>query len=82
MAHMLSEVRLELRKEGKVVLADHWQTCLNQEILALYNSDVDAAKKTLKEALLSCPGECFNQCEVWETLKKTKSVTAGKSSKL
>ena len=52
MAPMISEVRLELRQEGAVVAADHWQTCLNQEILALYSSDRIAAKKTLKEALL------------------------------
>ncbi|MDA0988504.1 MAG: bifunctional precorrin-2 dehydrogenase/sirohydrochlorin ferrochelatase [Chloroflexi bacterium] len=52
MAPMLSEVRLELRQEGAVVPADHWQTCLNQEVLALYHSDKIVAKKTLKEALL------------------------------
>jgi|GEM_PF-443956 precorrin-2 dehydrogenase/sirohydrochlorin ferrochelatase len=80
MAPMLSEVRLELRKEGKVVLADHWQMCLNQELLALYNNDVAAAKKTLKEALLSCPWECLNQCESWETLKNAKKVASGESS--
>ena len=52
MAPMLSEVRLELRKEGTAVAADHWQTCLNRDILALYYKDRDAAKKALKEALL------------------------------
>ena len=59
MAPMLSEVRLELRQEGKAVDADHWQTCLNRDILALYYKDRDAAKKALKEALLqgSASGE-------------------------
>ena len=52
MAPMLSEVRLELRQEGTAVDADHWQTCLNRDILALYYNDRDAAKKALKEALL------------------------------
>lgn len=52
MAPMLSEVRLELRQEGTVIPSDHWQTCLNQEVLALYHSDKIAAKKTLKEALI------------------------------
>ena len=52
MASMVSEVRLELRKEGAVIPADHWQTCLNQEILTLYYGDIAAAKRTLKEALL------------------------------
>ena len=52
LAPMISEVRLELRKEGARVDPDHWQTCLNQEILAMYNSDKMAAKKALKEALL------------------------------
>jgi hypothetical protein len=49
---MISEVRLELRKEGAVIPADHWQTCLNQDILTMYNSDKIVAKKVLKEALL------------------------------
>ena len=49
---MLSEVRLELRKEGARIDPDHWQACLNQEILTMYHSDKIAAKKTLKEALL------------------------------
>ena len=52
MAPMISEVRLELRKEGAVIPADHWQTCLSQEILTIYNSDKIAAKRALKEALL------------------------------
>ena len=52
LAPMLSEVRLELRKEGAKVDPDHWQTCLNQEILAMYHSDKNAAKQSLKEALL------------------------------
>jgi precorrin-2 dehydrogenase/sirohydrochlorin ferrochelatase len=52
MAPMISEVRLELRKEGAVIPADHWQTCLSQEILTMFNSDKIAAKRTLKEALL------------------------------
>ncbi len=55
MAPMLSEVRLELRQEGTAVAADHWQTCLNRDILALYYKDRDAAKKALKEALLKGP---------------------------
>ncbi len=55
MAPMLSEVRLELRQEETVVAADHWQTCLNRDILALYYKDRDAAKKALKEALLQGP---------------------------
>ena len=55
MAPMLSEVRLELRQEGTAVAADHWQTCLNRDILALYYKDRDAAKKALKEALLQGP---------------------------
>ena len=55
MAPMLSEVRLELRQEGAAVDADHWQTCLNRDILALYYKDRDAAKKALKEALLQGP---------------------------
>lgn len=52
LAPMLSEIRLELRQEGARVAPDHWQTCLNQEILAMYHSDKNAAKKSLKEALL------------------------------
>ncbi len=55
MAPMLSEVRLELRQEGTAVDADHWQTCLNRDILALYYKDRYAAKKALKEALLQGP---------------------------
>ena len=55
MAPMLSEVRLELRQEGTAVDADHWQSCLNRDILALYYKDRDAAKKALKEALLQGP---------------------------
>ena len=55
MAPMLSEVRMELRQEGTAVAADHWQTCLNRDILALYYKDRDAAKKALKEALLQGP---------------------------
>ena len=52
LALMLSEVRLELRKEGAKVDPEHWQACLNQEILTMYYSDKGAAKKTLKETLL------------------------------
>ena len=52
MAPMISEVRLELRKEGAVIPADHWQTCLSQEILTMYHSNEIAAKRALKEALL------------------------------
>ena len=52
LAPMLSEVRLELRKEGAKIDPDHWQSCLNQEILTMYHSDKNAAKKSLKEALL------------------------------
>ena len=55
MAPMLSEVRLELRQEGTAVDADHWQTCLNRDVLALYYKDRYAAKKALKEALLQGP---------------------------
>ena len=52
LAPMLSEIRLELRKEGARIDPDHWQACLNKEILTMYHSDKIAAKKTLKEALL------------------------------
>jgi precorrin-2 dehydrogenase/sirohydrochlorin ferrochelatase len=52
LASMISEVRLELRKEGARVDPDHWQACLNQEILTMYYSDKGAAKKSLKESLL------------------------------
>jgi len=52
LAPMLSEVRLELRKEGAKVSPDHWQQCLTQDILTMYGNDKNAAKKSLKEALL------------------------------
>ena len=52
LAPMLSEVRLELRSEGAVIDAEHWQTCLNRELVALFRTDRDAAKKALKQALL------------------------------
>jgi precorrin-2 dehydrogenase/sirohydrochlorin ferrochelatase len=52
LASMISEVRLELRKEGARVDPDHWQACLNQEVLTMYYSDKSAAKKSLKESLL------------------------------
>ena len=53
LAPMLSEVRLELRQAGAVVPADHWQTCLNEELLVLHRTDRSAAKEKLKEALLA-----------------------------
>ena len=52
LAPMLSEVRLELREEGARVDPEHWQACLNQDILTMYHSDKNAAKKSLKAALL------------------------------
>ena len=52
LAPMLSEVRLELRSEGAVIDADHWQTCLNRELVALFYTDREAAKQSLKRALL------------------------------
>lgn len=52
LAPMLSEVRRELRQEGAKVDSDHWQTCLNQEILTMYHRDKSAAKKSLKESLI------------------------------
>ena len=52
LAPMLSEVRLELRAEGARVDPEHWQACLNQDILTMYHSDKNAAKKSLKAALL------------------------------
>jgi precorrin-2 dehydrogenase/sirohydrochlorin ferrochelatase len=55
MASTLAEVRGELRGEGNVINADHWQACLTQELLDLFYRDRDAAKATLKEALLQDP---------------------------
>ena len=55
MASTLAEVRGELRGEGNVINADHWQACLTQELLDLFYRDRDAAKTTLKEALLQDP---------------------------
>ena len=55
MASTLAEVRGELRGEGNVIDADHWQVCLTQELLDLFYRDRDAAKATLKEALLQDP---------------------------
>ena len=52
MALMLSEVRLELRSEGAAIDADHWQTCLNRELVTLFYADREAAKQSLKRALL------------------------------
>ena len=52
LATLLSEVRLELREEGARVAPDHWQACLNEEVLALYRKDKRAAKERLKESLL------------------------------
>lgn len=52
MAPMLSEVRLELRSEGAVIDAEHWQTCLNRELVTLFYADREAAKQSLKRALL------------------------------
>ena len=52
MAPMLSEVRLELRSEGAVIDAEHWQTCLNRELVTLFHADREAAKQSLKRALL------------------------------
>ena len=55
MTPLLAEVRGELRGEGNVINADHWQACLTQELLDLFYRDRDAAKATLKEALLQDP---------------------------
>ncbi len=55
MTPLLAEVRGELRGEGNVINADHWQACLTQELLDLFYRDRDAAKTTLKEALLQDP---------------------------
>ena len=52
LAPILSEVRLELRSEGAVIDADHWQTCLSRDLVALFNTDREAAKQSLKQALL------------------------------
>ena len=52
MAPMLSEVRLELRSEGAVIDAEHWQTCLNRDLVTLFYADREAAKQSLKRALL------------------------------
>ena len=63
LAPMLSEVRLELRSEGAMVDSDHWQTCLNRDLVGLYRTDRDAAKLTLKRALLDGPaiGEALSR---------------------
>ena len=55
MTPLLAEVRGELRSEGNVIHPDHWQACLTQELLDLFYKDWDAAKNTLKEALLRDP---------------------------
>ena len=55
LAPMLSEVRLELRGEGAVVDADHWQTCLDSDLVELHRVDREAAKQALKRALLDAP---------------------------
>ena len=55
MTPLLAEVRGELRGEGNVIHPDHWQACLTQELLDLFYKDRDAAKNTLKEALLRDP---------------------------
>ena len=55
MTPLLAEVRGELRSEGNVIHPDHWQSCLTQELLDLFYKDRDAAKNTLKEALLRDP---------------------------
>ena len=55
MTPLLAEVRGELRGEGNVINADHWQACLTQELLELYYKDKDAARATLKESLLKDP---------------------------
>ncbi|MBF8267834.1 MAG: siroheme synthase [Dehalococcoidia bacterium] len=51
-ATLVSQVRQELRQEGARVDSDHWQACLNEDVLALYRSDKSAARERLKESLL------------------------------
>ncbi len=55
LAPMLSEVRLELRREGTIVDPEHWQTCLTPDLVSLYNADRVAAKAALKRALMERP---------------------------
>ena len=52
LAPILSEVRLELRSEGAVIDAEHWQACLSRELVTLFHTDREAAKQSLKRALL------------------------------
>jgi len=52
MTGLIAEVRQELRKEGARIDPEHWQACLNQEVLQLFRQDPERARARLKESLL------------------------------
>ena len=53
LAPLLSEVRSELKRLDERVDPDHWQRCINKELLEMVQADrLDEAKKTLMSNLL------------------------------
>jgi siroheme synthase-like protein len=48
---MLAEVRLFFKAQGLRIAPDHWQKCLNRDILNIYNEDKDKAKEMLIKSL-------------------------------
>ena len=49
---MLSEVRVCLKNQGVKIDPEHWQKCLNRNILNLYSKDKDKAKEFLLKSLV------------------------------
>ena len=49
---MLSEVRVSLKNQNVKINPEHWQKCLNRDILNLYSKDKDEAKEFLLKSLL------------------------------
>jgi precorrin-2 dehydrogenase/sirohydrochlorin ferrochelatase len=53
LAPLLSEARVELRRTGARVEADHWQSCITESLLEMVQAgDAELAKKTLMAQLL------------------------------
>jgi precorrin-2 dehydrogenase/sirohydrochlorin ferrochelatase len=82
LAPLLSEARLELRRQHKAVSNEHWQACLTDDLVDIVQAgQADAARKALMAALtkgIGCgclPGTCV----MWDELVSRNKPVVSRS---
>ncbi|MDA1188238.1 MAG: bifunctional precorrin-2 dehydrogenase/sirohydrochlorin ferrochelatase [Chloroflexi bacterium] len=70
-APLLSEVRLEMKRQGQAVSNEHWQACLTDELVDMVQAGrTDEARRALTERLEAGMGcDCAEgTCRMWDEM--------------